>query len=55
MVHNAITAGRIKKEPCSICGYPVAQAHHEDYLKPLEIVWLCANHHGELHRRNKLI
>jgi hypothetical protein len=23
--------------------------HHEDYDRPLEVVWLCARHHRQLH------
>ena len=40
--------GIIKKQPCYICGSP-AQMHHEDYSKPLEIIWICRKHHLELH------
>lgn len=43
----------IKKQPCEICG-EMAQMHHEDYSKPLEIIWLCRKHHLELHK-NKLV
>lgn len=28
----------------------VPQSHHEDYAKPLEILWLCATCHGYIHR-----
>jgi hypothetical protein len=36
---------------CSVCGAPGAEAHHEDYNKPLEVIWLCKRHHAERHRR----
>lgn len=26
----------------------VIQAHHPDYSKPLEVVWLCASHHKKV-------
>jgi len=51
MVARAIKSGRIKKQPCERCGVtePV-HAHHEDYKKPLQVVWLCAKHHRTRHR-----
>ena len=48
-VGNAVRDGRIKKSGCEVCGAK-AHAHHEDYSKPLEVKWLCATHHAELHR-----
>ncbi len=41
-VSRALSEGKIKREPCVRCGrgdYVVA--HHEDYSKPLEVIWLC--------------
>ena len=49
MVGNAIHAGKLKRQPCSIRGVPEAQAHHKDYSKPFDIVWLCFKHHREAH------
>ncbi len=47
-VNNAVRDGRLKKEPCCICGSLNSQGHHEDYSKPLEVVWVCALHHKEI-------
>jgi hypothetical protein len=47
-VKNALRSGKIHRHPCCICGNK-AQAHHEDYSKPLDIIWLCPKHHGERH------
>lgn len=49
----AIFSGRIKRGACRDCGKPNADAHHEDYSKPLEVVWLCRKHHGITHRKHK--
>jgi hypothetical protein len=32
-----------------VCGEPEAQAHHDDYAKPLDVRWLCNKHHREHH------
>jgi len=45
----AVRTGKIKREPCK-CGDSKSQGHHEDYSKPLEVIWLCDKHHKELHR-----
>ncbi len=41
---------RIIPQPCERCGSPKVHGHHEDYSKPLEVMWLCTKHHGERHR-----
>lgn len=48
-VANAIRAGTLTRCPCEVCGDPVAQAHHEDYARPLEVRWLCRTHHHKVH------
>lgn len=48
-VNDAIKCGWITRQPCEVCGMGNAQAHHEDYSKPMEIVWLCLSHHLERH------
>jgi hypothetical protein len=46
----AIGQGILKVRPCERCGFALGvEAHHEDYDKPLEIVWLCKKHHAERH------
>lgn len=49
-VRAAVKSGKLKRLPCSICGSQRSQAHHDDYTKPLEVVWFCSKHHGERHR-----
>ena len=45
-----LKVGNIKKENC-LCGSKETQAHHDDYLKPLEIRWLCRPCHADEHRQ----
>ena len=49
-VNDAIRRGRIVAQPCAVCETSDdVQAHHPDYSKPLEVVWLCRVHHNEVH------
>ncbi len=48
---DAVNTGILKKQPCEICGSSLVEKHHSDYSKPLDINWLCPEHHRELHRR----
>jgi hypothetical protein len=48
-VTNAVRDGRLKKEPCEVCGAAYVHGHHDDYSKPLEVRWLCPSHHRQLH------
>lgn len=47
-VSNAVRDKRLIKLPCCVCGDVKSTAHHEDYSKPLEVVWVCLKHHKEL-------
>lgn len=49
---TARNAARVlAKQLCEKCGVK-AEAHHEDYSKPLEVRWLCKKHHAEAHRKH---
>lgn len=50
-LNYAIYSGKIKRMPCSQCGVK-AEAHHEDYSKPLEVLWLCKRHHQQHHQQH---
>jgi len=54
-VSNAIRDGKLERKPCEVCGATKVEAHHPDYTKPLEVMWLCKPHHDEWHRHNKPI
>jgi hypothetical protein len=51
LVGNALRDGRLTRQPCECCG-AWAQAHHDDYGKPLDVRWLCPKHHAEWHKHN---
>jgi hypothetical protein len=48
---EALRTGKIKKQLCAICGNAKVHGHHINYNKPLEVIWLCSKHHGEIHRK----
>lgn len=48
-VHRAVEKGALlRPDICSQCGLDkgVIEGHHEDYEKPLEVIWLCRLCHG---------
>ncbi len=47
-VSNALRDRRLIKQACCVCGSLNSTAHHEDYNKPMEVVWVCQKHHREL-------
>lgn len=48
ITYNAVKRGEIKRQPCWVCG-DKAEAHHPDYSRPLDVVWLCLVHHRQAH------
>lgn len=48
ILNNAIRHGKVKAFPCFVCGAK-AHAHHPDYDRPLDVIWLCPKHHKEAH------
>lgn len=55
IVCRALKSKKIERKPCEICGEGPAEAHHCDYNRPLDVMWLCKRHHREWHRNNKPI
>lgn len=62
ILEEAIEKGKVqRKNVCEICGASgkfsdgrtKIQAHHCDYNKPLEVMWLCQKCHHEWHKNNK--
>lgn len=51
LLNQAVRRGDIQRKPCEVCSNPQVEGHHEDYTKPLEVIWLCRkchyNHHKE--------
>lgn len=42
--------GKLERQPCAKCGSEDSQRHHEDYSKPLDVVWLCRACHIAHHK-----
>ena len=50
LVGNSLRDGKLERKPCESCGRSdTVHAHHDDYLKPLDVRWLCAAHHRQWH------
>tara|TARA_Y100000310_G_scaffold285220_1_gene308535 strand:+ start:270 stop:974 length:705 start_codon:yes stop_codon:yes gene_type:complete len=60
LAEKAIRRGALVPQPCEMCGATGKmadgrnriQAHHDDYNKPLNVRWLCQEHHHEWHKNN---
>lgn len=50
-VGNAVRDGKLYRPPeCQICAVPCEpHAHHEDYTKPLDVIWVCTGCHAFIH------
>lgn len=61
IAEKAILRGVLVPKPCEHCGANgqfsdgrrEVQAHHCDYNKPLDVMWLCQRCHHEWHRYNR--
>jgi hypothetical protein len=52
MIANAIRNKKLFREPCAVCGKENADGHHDDYDKPLNVRWLCSEHHRQWHAKH---
>jgi hypothetical protein len=52
-LESALRRGLIERQPCEVCGVEGADAHHDDYTRPMTVKWLCRLHHKAEHARMK--
>jgi ribosomal protein S27AE len=52
-VARAIKSGSLVRNPCIRCGESKSLAHHENYDKPLDVMWLCQPCHKQRHKELK--
>lgn len=54
LTSNAIKREQLIRKPCEICKTELnVEAHHDDYMKPFNVRWLCKKHHAEHHKNEK--
>lgn len=53
IVRSALRSGSLEKAGvCAGCGKSLwLHAHHEDYSRPVDVIWLCTRCHGKRHRK----
>jgi hypothetical protein len=53
--HSVKSGAIIKPKECSVCGKSPKrlEGHHNDYSKPLDVIWCCTSCHGKIHREFK--
>jgi hypothetical protein len=51
-LNDAVKLGHIKRmENCQICNRKCkTEAHHADYTKPLDVIWVCKKCHIKIHK-----
>jgi hypothetical protein len=51
-IRQLVRRGKVTPDPCARCGSADRiEAHHEDYTKPLDVVWLCQSCHVREHHK----
>ena len=50
LLNNAVRDGRVIRPEKCLCGAPNPEGHHEDYSKPLDVLWRCPKCHKRLKR-----
>jgi hypothetical protein len=55
LLGNALrNGGIVKPKNCTMCGKGGRiHGHHDDYAKPFEVIWCCAECHGHIHAKHK--
>ena len=54
-VKRAMVSGKLVRMPCERCGNQKSLAHHEDYDKKLDVMWLCQPCHKQRHKELRLM
>lgn len=52
---RAIRRGELTPQPCEKCSEQKSEVHHKDYLRPLEVTWLCKDCHAAAHHKTHCI
>jgi hypothetical protein len=50
---GAVKTNKVFKLHCIVCGSEKVEAHHPDYDRPLDVIWMCPVHHKQTHAMAK--
>lgn len=55
VLNKRVKTGKIEKpSACQVCGKSgYVEAHHHDYTRPLDVVWVCKQCHEDIHHSNE--
>lgn len=53
-LNQAKATGKIIAKRCFLCNKTKTDAHHLDYNYPLKVIWLCRQHHSDVHQGQTL-
>lgn len=51
ITNKAIQRQKLIRQSCEVCGAINTEAHHDNYDDPLNVRWLCFEHHREHHKK----
>ena len=54
ILNDAVRKGMFKPRECTVCKQEKKlDGHHNDYSKPLDVIWVCRKCHSDIHKKKE--